>query len=158
MTTAANVCFVGHHDMYLHPHPALQSLINRTPPLVMAWSNPKIVKLVQPEGVALAARLYDDALMRGKSEDMVQAERLHANVLMLGNMRGMACEDDLFVYKCQRAVIRWSLASAMCACGCLGTDSAKCSGAHRVPEQAIGITRTSTHGNLKRFNACMKFV
>lgn len=32
----------------------------------MVWSNPKKAKLTQPEGVALAARLYGDAVQRGK--------------------------------------------------------------------------------------------
>ena len=50
-------------------HCALQSLVNRTPPLVMVWSNPKKAKLTQPEGVALAARLYGDAVQRGKVRD-----------------------------------------------------------------------------------------
>jgi hypothetical protein len=32
----------------------------------MAWSNPKKVKLTVPEGVRLAARMYKDAVARGK--------------------------------------------------------------------------------------------
>ena len=39
--------------------------MNRTPPLVIAWSNPKKVKL-SPEGVVVAAGLYLDAIERGK--------------------------------------------------------------------------------------------
>ncbi len=36
----------------------MQSLVNRTPPLVTAWSSPKRLKLTRPEGLALAAKLY----------------------------------------------------------------------------------------------------
>ncbi|GAX82301.1 hypothetical protein CEUSTIGMA_g9730.t1 [Chlamydomonas eustigma] len=42
-----------------------KNLVNRTPPLVQVWSNPKKVRLTQ-EGRILAAKLYKDAMDRCK--------------------------------------------------------------------------------------------
>lgn len=42
-----------------------KSLVNRTPPLVQAWSNPKKVRLTA-EGLCVAAELYKDAVERCK--------------------------------------------------------------------------------------------
>ena len=42
-----------------------KSLVNRTPPLVQAWSNPKKVRLTA-EGLSVAAELYKDAVERCK--------------------------------------------------------------------------------------------